>query len=97
MNIDLYHSPSELSADIKEMSSLIKQYNKSISLLKKIEKADHLDFSHKVEMFRKVRINLASAISGIMSRGAALGQGDLQDHDQMGEALSQQILSKITE
>jgi ribosome-binding protein aMBF1 (putative translation factor) len=94
MKPEVYHTPSDLARDIKEMSSLIKQYKKSMSLLKKIDKADHLDSAKKVEFYSKVQASLASTISGIMSRGAALGQGDLRDHDQMGEEIAQEILSR---
>jgi 7-keto-8-aminopelargonate synthetase-like enzyme len=93
MKPEVYHTPSEISRDIKQMSSLIKQFNKSKSLLKKIDKADHLDLAKKTELYAKVQASLASTISGIMSRGAALGQGDLCDHDQMGEEIAQEILA----
>ena len=95
MKPEVYHSPSDLAKDIKEMSSLIKQFNKSKALLKKINKANHLDSAKKVELYAKVQASLASIISGIMSRGAALGQGDLSEHDEMGEDLASQIVSKI--
>ena len=94
MNPEVYHSPSDLARDIKEMSSLIKQYKKSMSLLKKIDKADHIDSTLKVALYSKVQASLASTISGIMSRGSALGQGDLKDHDQMGEIIAQEIISR---
>ncbi|CAB4147843.1 hypothetical protein UFOVP510_51 [uncultured Caudovirales phage] len=74
---EVYHSSSDLARDIKEMSSLIKQFNKTKALFKKIDKADHLDAARKEELYAKVQASLASSISGIMSRGAALGQGDL--------------------
>lgn len=90
---EVYHSPSAFARDIKEMSSLIKQFNKSKALLKKIDKADHLDLAKKTELYAKVQASLASSISHIMSRATALGQGDLCDHDQMGEILAQEILA----
>jgi hypothetical protein len=96
MNInqpEVYHTAKQFASDIKEMSSLIKAYSKTKALLKKIDKADHLDLAKKEELYAKVQASLASSISGIMSRGAALGQGDLCDHDQMGETIAQEILA----
>jgi len=90
---EVYHTAKQFASEIKEMSSLIKAFTKTKALLKKIDKADHLDLAKKTELYAKVQASLASSISGIMSRGTALGQGDLCDHDQMGEILAQEILA----